>query len=1621
MKRKILLTFFGLCVFTSMMNAQLSTYSFSAVSGTFTPVSGGTTVAAVQADDAVSGAIPIGFNFVFNGITYTNVYASSNGFLSFNAATGSATANNLPASGAATRPLLAPLWDDLEGTGHSASYITTGSAGSRVFTFEWLDWEWRYPATVPVISFQVKLYETTNAIEFIYRQEAGAVNATGIGSIGASIGIAAVGTGTGNFISLNNSSTSPTPSLTTETSNITTKPATGQIYRFVVAPSTPPAPTQAAGVPTCLGGSQITVTGTPPANVNWYWQGTNPNGTSMTQDYTTPYTAFANGTYYLRAYDSVTALWSTASSSVVISNFPVSTTPPVPTAGANPACYSTTLTVAAPPVGVSYWWQGTTVNGISTANSASVGYPVNATGTYHLSAYDSVSGCWSNSSSLPVTVVTTITPVPTAPVNSVVCSGSGSAIISATPGPNPPVNTILSSGTVNLAIPDNSTTGVSSILATALPAGAVITNVTVNLNITHTWDSDVSIFLTAPNGTQIDLSSGNGGSGDNYTNTTFSSSAATNITAGAAPFTGTFLPEGSLPSLYSVANGNWTLFARDGAAGDVGTLVNWSLTITYTTPTTITWWDAPTAGTLQGSTNPIETVGTPLLPNANTPGTYSFYAQGESGTCPSQTRLLVNVVVNPVLVAINPINVTCNGANNGSFSVGTITCGTPGFTFSVDGGPFGAIPTNLTPGNHSVVVRDTNNLDAQPVNITITEPSWTVPNPTTATSVSVCTGASSAELSAVMPSGGFTTSSSFGTNLQSPGPATPFTITLPALPPGAVVTSTTLNLTTVNAINGSWRSEIRVALSGASTLAATQISVLGSGGLITPDPVINIPNVPASGGSITLTLSESFDDGGAGTIDATFGNAEIVVHYTLPLTVDWYDAPANGNLQGSGNPFETVGTAVLPNTNVAGNYNFYAGFNLAGCPSSTRAQGTVSVSDVVVTLNPIHITCNGANNGSFSLGTVSCGTPGFTYSVDAGPFGPVPTNLTPGLHNIIVQDTLGGQSDNIAITITQPSWVAIAPTTMGDTICVGDAAAFVTASVAIADTVTLTIPFDVVSTPAETDIAPGTLFSTANLASIPAGSTIISAVLTYPGVNSVGGSWQSEVRLELTGSIASPGTVGTGAANSGGVFTYTRNIAPNQINFAGGPLNLHYWESFNDGAPNPDATFPTGTAVANIVIKYLPAATISWWSAPTGGTNLITDDTLQTVGTSVLPNSNTAGAYNFYAETSYNGCTSLTRSIAVVNVGAYPVVNLGADAAYCNNHVLNAGNTGSTYLWNDATTAQTLNALDTGLYYVDVTSALGCTTRDSINLVINPLPTVNLGPDTTSCGSYTLNPGPQPLTSSFLWNNSATTPTLTITNSGDWHVTVTDVNGCMNSDTVTVNVPPVTYTNIGPDTVLCTNNPGFILDAYMSGLTYEWQDGTNDSVYYVDLPGTYWVDVTNFVNCTSRDSIVIVSVYPTPTNIDVNFVTTTSATLDAGSGFGSYLWSTSASTQTITVNTNGTYYVTVSDNNGCITTDTVNIVFSLGIFNPNGSSTTMKLYPNPSDGVFNVSIDNLETSNLTLEVMDIHGKVVYNRVVGAVSGSVIEPFNLSDLSMGTYILRLTANGQSSNLRFIVGK
>ena len=116
-------------------------------------------------DDVVSGAIPMPFNFSFYGNTYSNVYISTNGFMSFDAAPGSGccSGQSLPNTSAPNN-VIALAWEDLNAQAGGITYGTFGSAPNRVFVIDFNNVP-HFGGSGGNITGQIQLFESTNVIE----------------------------------------------------------------------------------------------------------------------------------------------------------------------------------------------------------------------------------------------------------------------------------------------------------------------------------------------------------------------------------------------------------------------------------------------------------------------------------------------------------------------------------------------------------------------------------------------------------------------------------------------------------------------------------------------------------------------------------------------------------------------------------------------------------------------------------------------------------------------------------------------------------------------------------------------------------------------------------------------------------------------------------------------------------------------------------------------------------------------------------------------------------------------------------------------------------------------------------------------------------------------------------------------------------------------------------------------------------------------------------------------------------------------------------------------------------------------------------------------------------------
>lgn len=211
-------------------------YGFAASQETYNSIKTFGIAATANGDDLFDTSIPIGFTFNYCGTNYSQLYASSNGFISL--------PNILPSSGAPSASnnlnsvqllnfgtgLICPFWDDLDGTGRETYYTTLGTQPNRVFVFEWVNfglYGGLSGATEDTLNFQVKLYETTGTIQFCYGEH-------DFPTLAATIAIINSNT---DYQTLNNSGSNPTPSATDFTTNISSLPADGQVYTWFLGPA----------------------------------------------------------------------------------------------------------------------------------------------------------------------------------------------------------------------------------------------------------------------------------------------------------------------------------------------------------------------------------------------------------------------------------------------------------------------------------------------------------------------------------------------------------------------------------------------------------------------------------------------------------------------------------------------------------------------------------------------------------------------------------------------------------------------------------------------------------------------------------------------------------------------------------------------------------------------------------------------------------------------------------------------------------------------------------------------------------------------------------------------------------------------------------------------------------------------------------------------------------------------------------------------------------------------------------------------------------------------------------------------------------------------------------------
>ncbi|MEQ8623672.1 MAG: PKD domain-containing protein [Vicingaceae bacterium] len=255
--------------------------------------------------------------------------------------------------------------------------------------------------------------------------------------------------------------------------------------------------------------------------------------------------------------------------------------------------------------------------------------------------------------------------------------------------------------------------------------------------------------------------------------------------------------------------------------------------------------------------------------------------------------------------------------------------------------------------------------------------------------------------------------------------------------------------------------------------------------------------------------------------------------------------------------------------------------------------------------------------------------------------------------------------------------------------------------------------------------------------------------------------------------------------------------------------------------------------------------------------------------------------------TDQNGCTN-SDQIRITLTGL-PPVNAGSNKTICAGESVRIGGnpTGpifSRYAWSNGATLDdtsisnpTANPLKTTTYTVTVTpfGFNPCTNTDQVTVVVDSLPVVNAGRDTTICDGSSVVVGGNPTSPNsnvtYKWNgrfsmNSITiaNPTATPSSSRTYTLTVTDnTSSCSATDQIRVSVDTIPLADAGADRSICLGT-STNLGTNASGATYTWNSSSTLSDTSIANPTatpltttTYSLTVSSGVNCTATDQVTV--------------------------------------------------------------------------------------------------------------------------------------------------------------------
>lgn len=388
-------------------------------------------------------------------------------------------------------------------------------------------------------------------------------------------------------------------------------------------------------------------------------------------------------------------------------------------------------------------------------------------------------------------------------------------------------------------------------------------------------------------------------------------------------------------------------------------------------------------------------------------------------------------------------------------------------------------------------------------------------------------------------------------------------------------------------------------------------------------------------------------------------------------------------------------------------------------------------------------------------------------------------------------------------------------------------------------------------------------------------------------------------------------------------------------------------------------------AMDTIVVTFDPAIPVI-----TGDTIFCQGDTATLTTTATFPayNWSTGGLFGtelvtspgqvIVTVTNLAGCSG-SDTVNVVQLAA-PQPNVSQTPVFCTGDtlVLSTDSTWNMYAWSTGGNQQVESITTGGLVTVLVADAAGCQGATQINVIENPLPVVNLGPDTTLCDGASITLGGSDPNATYVWSTGQTSQSINITLAGDYILVCTDQNNCTADDTVGVTAFVSPSANFAFDTTNCPIVT-FTDQSIGTPTAWDWDFG--------DLTGTSTQQNPNYTYLGGGQ-----------------FNTVLTVTNECGSN---------------------------------MITKLVEITCLVGMDEALQGQIT--IYPNPSDGLFQIGFEALQADEVTLEVTDLFGRTLLEQELDQTVGTFRQNVDLRAQPKGAYLLRLNVDGREAAWRVFV--